>query len=150
MAYLVVPEGQIQRFRDQVIHLPGAGNPVLQATVADFMEQGHFTRHLGKMRKAYAQRYGYLAQALALHLGDRIQVLPRAGGMHLLARLTGTMGDKELVAAAEAGGLALHPLSEWEIRPSAFRGVLMGFANFTAAEQANVAVARLAAIWPVD
>ncbi|MFQ2630620.1 PLP-dependent aminotransferase family protein [Aeromonas caviae] len=150
MAYLVVPEGQIQRFRDQVIHLPGAGNPVLQATVADFMEQGHFTRHLGKMRKAYAQRYGYLAQALALHLGDRIQVLPRAGGMHLLARLTGTMGDKELVAAAEAGGLALHPLSEWEIRPGAFRGVLMGFANFTAAEQANVAVARLAALWPVD
>jgi len=138
------------RYHDQVIHLPGAGNPVLQATVADFMEQGHFTRHLGKMRKAYAQRYGYLAQALALHLGDRIQVLPRAGGMHLLARLTGTMGDKELVAAAEAGGLALHPLSEWEIRPGAFRGVLMGFANFTAAEQANVAVARLAALWPVD
>lgn len=122
LAYLVVPEGQVARFRELASHLPGAGNPVLQATLADFMDQGHFTRHLSKMRKAYAKRHGYLVDALAARLGDRLRVQPQAGGIHLLAQVAGGVTDQQLVEVAQANGLALHALSSWYMNPAQQRG----------------------------
>src|SRR5690606_7213662 len=50
LAYLVVPESHLERFRDAADRAIGPGPILLQATVADFMEQGHFARHLRRMR----------------------------------------------------------------------------------------------------
>lgn len=150
LAYLVVPEAQVARFRELVAQLPGAGNPVLQATLADFMEQGHFTRHLSKMRRVYAERHGYLVDALATRLGERLRVQPQAGGIQLLAQVAGGATDQQLVEVAQANGLALHALSSWYMNPAQQRGVMMGFANFASAEQADRAVQQLLSLWPAE
>ncbi|WP_378003374.1 aminotransferase class I/II-fold pyridoxal phosphate-dependent enzyme, partial [Aeromonas dhakensis] len=150
LAYLVVPEAQVARFRELVAQLPGAGNPVLQATLADFMDQGHFTRHLSKMRRVYAERHGYLVDALAARLGDRLRVQPQAGGIQLLAQVAGGVTDQQLVEIAQANGLALHALSSWYMNPAQQRGVMMGFANFASAEQADRAVQQLLSLWPAE
>ena len=114
--------------------------------VADFMEQGHFARHLRKMRALYATRRGYLVDALAQTMGVRLHVQPQAGGIHVLAHLKTQQNDKILAAAAQAGELAVEALSYWRLRKSPQGGLLMGFANFATAEEAAAAVRRLGAI----
>lgn len=143
LAYLVVPVSQIDKFRDHVDHLPGSGSILPQAMVANFMEQGHFARHLRKMRILYAARRGYLVDALTQTLGDHLHVQPQAGGIHVLAYLNAGQNDRTLSATAEAKGLAVQALSDWRMRKSSQGGLLMGFANFATTEEAMASAQRL-------
>ncbi|MFT3803286.1 MAG: PLP-dependent aminotransferase family protein [Burkholderiaceae bacterium] len=145
LAYLVVPEPQIGRFRDAVNHVCGPGSILPQATVADFMKQGHFARHLRKMRSLYAARRGYLVDALSQAFGSRLYVQPQAGGIHVLARLTHQEDDKTLAAAAQSDGLAIQALSRWQIGKASQGGLLMGFANVAEPEMAKTLTCRLLA-----
>lgn len=146
LAYLVVPEQEIDRFRDTVALL-GSSPVLFQATVADFMDQGHFARHIKKMRSLYATRRNYLVQALAEVFGEALQVPDRAGGIHVLAYLKSKYNDKALAAAANTNGLAVMALSEWHIRRRSPVGLLMGFANIANPEQALEQVRRLRKIY---
>lgn len=146
LAYLVVPASQIGTFRDTVDHLPGPGSILTQSMVADFMEQGHFGRHLRRMRTLYAARRGYLVDALGQAMGERLHVQPQAGGIHVLAHLDTAQNDKTLAATAEAKGLAIQALGNWRMRKSSQGGLLMGFANFATADQAMASVRRLKAV----
>ncbi|RZA32991.1 MAG: PLP-dependent aminotransferase family protein [Lysobacteraceae bacterium] len=147
LAYLVVPASQVGKFRDTVDHLSGAGAILHQAMVADFMEQGHFGRHLRKMRALYRDRRAYLVDAIVQSLGERLHVQPQAGGIHVLAHLGTGQRDKDLALRAQAAGLAVQALSDWRMRASSQAGLLMGFANFATADDAAASVRRLAAVF---
>jgi GntR family transcriptional regulator/MocR family aminotransferase len=142
LAYLVVPEQEIGKFRNSMVQL-GSSPVLFQATVADFMEQGHFARHIKRMRSLYAARRHYLVQALGKVFGDVLLVPERAGGIHVVAYLTPRYNDKVFAAAANAKGLAVLALSEWHIRRRSPVGLLMGFANIATPEQAVRQVRRL-------
>jgi GntR family transcriptional regulator/MocR family aminotransferase len=143
LAYLVVPETQIEQFRNTASHLCGPGSILPQATVADFMEQGHFARHLRKMRSLYASRRRYLVDALLQAFGSHLQIQPQAGGIHVLAHLNTRQNDKALAQAAQSHGLAVQALSNWRTRGGKQGGLLMGFTGFITQEQASAAVQRL-------
>lgn len=143
LAYLVVPEAQVGRMREMVDHLPGPGSILPQATVAEFMEQGHFARHLRRMRTLYAERRGYLVDALAREMPGAVTVQPQAGGIHVLARLEAGRDDRALAAAARARGMGVQALGDWRMGKSRQGGLIMGFANFATQEAATDAVRRL-------
>ncbi|RJL47841.1 MocR-like pyridoxine biosynthesis transcription factor PdxR [Pectobacterium carotovorum] len=144
LAYLVVPEPQIERFKDTANHFCCPGSILPQATVAAFMEQGHFARHLRRMRSLYAIRRGYLVDALLQTLGSHLVVQPQAGGIHVLAKLAARSNDKSLAAAAQSHGLAIQALNDWRISSSSHGGLLMGFTNVTEPAMAKALVHRLA------
>lgn len=143
--YLVVPKAQIERFTGAAGQLGGVGSFVSQATVAEFMEQGHFSRHLRKMRALYSQRRSYLVDALTDIFGSRMAVQPQAGGLQVLAYPATGQRDALLAQAAQSHGLPLQALSRWRIRASSSGGLLMGFSSFATREQAYASVQRLRA-----
>ena len=143
LAYLVVPQAQVARFKDAVTIFPGPGSISPQATVASFMEEGHFARHLGKMRTLYAERRSYLVNALERHGADQLQVRPQAGGIHVSAQLASRQDDMALTTAANAKGLAVESLGRWRMRKASQGGLLMGYANFATEDDAAKAVKRL-------
>ncbi|MER1969035.1 PLP-dependent aminotransferase family protein [Castellaniella sp. GW247-6E4] len=144
LGYLVAPEAHIGRFRSAANHLSGPGSVWPQATVAEFMAQGHFTRHLRKMRSLYAQRRDYLVDALAQVFGAGLHIAAtQAGGTHVLGMLHGRRSDRDFAAAAQSRGLAIQALSHWRMRRSGPEGVLMGFANIPGAEEAVALTRRL-------
>ncbi|MER3385997.1 PLP-dependent aminotransferase family protein [Pectobacterium aroidearum] len=144
LAYLVVPEPQIERFKDTANHFCCPGSILPQATVAAFMEQGHFARHLRRMRSLYAIRRGYLVDELLQTLGSHLIVQPQAGGIHVLARLAARGNDQSLAAAAQSHGLAIQALNDWRMNRPSQGGLLMGFTNVTEAAMAKALVHRLA------
>ena len=145
LAYLVVPENQVARFvRSAEVfqqHCPSLS----QATVADFLTQGHFARHLRKMRNLYALRRGYLSEALHAAFGDRLRIDLQAGGIQLLAQLDAGEDDRALAERINACGIGVHALSNWTLRERHPPGLLMGFTNLASAEQARDVVARMKA-----
>ena len=140
MAYLVVPADLTEAFA-RSSRLRGCGcPPLLQAGVADFIRQGHFYRHLKRMRPLYRQRREWLTQALERQLGTWLTAVPQQGGIQLLARLRDGVADTPLAAQAWQQGLAAQALSDWRIDHPAGQGLLLGFANFTRQEETERAV----------
>jgi len=144
LGYLVVPEARIGQFREAANHLSGPGSIWPQATVAEFMAEGHFARHLRKMRLLYAQRRNHLVDALTPVFGARLHIAAaQVAGTHVLAMLQGQCSDRDFAAAAQSHGLAIQALSHWRMRGPGPGGVLMGFANISGAEEAMVLIRRL-------
>ena len=64
LGYVVAPLSQTDRFRAACRVVGGAQPSMDQRIVAEFIEEGHFARHLRKMRALYQQRRSALIDAL--------------------------------------------------------------------------------------
>jgi GntR family transcriptional regulator/MocR family aminotransferase len=144
LAYAVVPERAVERV-ERVAGSMNAGSPaLLQAALADFMEQGHFARHIKRMRTLYGERRMLIADALRQAFGDRMIVDMPHGGIQFAVRFTpgadGPIDDGAVAARAREAGLAVGALSWWyanaRLRRTP-RGLVMGFANVTDAKDAG-------------
>jgi GntR family transcriptional regulator / MocR family aminotransferase len=143
LGYLVVPDELSDAFL-RGARLLTAGPPALeQRVVATFIEQGHFARHLRRMRGLYAARRRALTAALTQRFGDRVALELVAGGMHLLARFPDEAEDSALARRAAAAGLAPTALSSLALAHDCGGGLLLGFANLPE-DTAQAAVAKLA------
>lgn len=131
LGYLVVPEGLVDRFRKVAAGLAPAPSPLLQRVLAEFLHEGHFTRHIRKMRALYGDRRAALAEALAETFGDELGVELSAGGMHLIGRPKGSTSDVELARRAKLAGLGPKELSAFYMsKPE--QGLLLSFTNIPA------------------
>jgi len=143
LAYVVAPISAVARFRAVASNL-NAGCPYLfQASVADFIAEGHFSRHLKRMRSLYAERRAFTQRAFLEVLGDRIRIDLQPGGLHMLAKLADRESDVVLGRHARVAGLAVHPLSPWYTTAKPQQGLLLGFANIVDEKEALRLALRL-------
>lgn len=143
LGYLILPDGLIEVF-ERLLALFYMDSPrFLPAVVTEFMTEGHFARHIRRMRQLYAERRAALAEALAGTLRGRLRVELQAGGMHLIGWLADDMRDVSVAQRAYARGLAVSALSSWRIEPRAEHALLLSFTNIPA-HAARSASQRLA------
>jgi GntR family transcriptional regulator/MocR family aminotransferase len=129
LGYLVAPADLIDVFhaaRWTSDHHP----PLLQQiVVADFMIEGHFTRHIRRMRAHYMAKRDALLDAAQAVIGSRLRFEATDAGLHLTGWLPpGTSDDEAARRAREHGVLAL-PVSRLSVEPSARPGLVLGFGN---------------------
>src|SRR5471032_1637828 len=137
LSYLVVPQEKVARFVETADRMQNQCPRLLQATLARFIEEGYFARHITKMRSVYADRRAMLADALRAALGPRAQIRLQAGGMHLLAMLENESDDGAIALRARSLGLSVQALSAWYAGATSKRGLLTGFTNVRSSEEAT-------------
>jgi len=133
LGYLVVPPDLIDRFvlMRRVIDL---GMPTLyQQVLADFIEEGHFARHIRRMRVHYGGLRRVLFDNLIEILGDMVEIVGDEAGMHLTVLLRSGHRDEELARAAVSHKLSLWPLSRSYVGEPR-QGWILGFGGTTAKE----------------
>ncbi len=136
LAYLVVPPAQVPRF-DRISRLLSGGAAAFnQAILTAFITEGHFGRHIQRMRRLYSERRAATARGLSAALGSRMRIEPQPGGMHLVARMDAGQRDQPLAARMLEQGLYAHPLSRWSTLPDPQPGLLLGFTNIVSESQA--------------
>jgi GntR family transcriptional regulator/MocR family aminotransferase len=143
LAYLVVPEPLVERFARVARMVSNGCSTFGQAIVSDFLREGHFARHIKKMRLLYARRRAMLAAELQRVFGEAVQIELRDGGMHLIASFEGLGSDTALSLRAQEAGLNCRALSERYAGKPAQEGLLMGFANIASETEARRLVGRL-------
>ena len=117
---------------------------LLQSTLAEFMQKGHFARHLKRMRRLYARRQSMLIDLCEDRLAPWISVSANDTGMQLLARLRLPWDDRAVARAALHRGVDVQPVSINYRYQTPEHGLLLGFAALD--EKAmNAAVAGLEA-----
>jgi GntR family transcriptional regulator/MocR family aminotransferase len=137
LAYLVVPESQIQRF-EQIGRTFSGGPPNLtQAIVTAFITEGHFARHIQRMRRLYGERREIAAAGLGDVLGQHMWSEPQPGGMHLILRLRGRLQDRPLARRMREHGMAAYALGAWSIAADPGAALLLNFTNIDTRETAQ-------------
>lgn len=127
LGFMVVPAVLAPRFADAAMSLSPAPGPAVQLATAEFMREGHYLRHLRRMKRVYAARSEALQSALESR-GHRVH----AGGLAVLLRLPDGTDDAAICREAHAFGLAPVPLSAW-YSPTEVRhpGLLLGVSTVT-------------------
>ncbi|MYN38143.1 aminotransferase class I/II-fold pyridoxal phosphate-dependent enzyme [Duganella sp. FT109W] len=139
LAYLVVPPAQVPRFDHISRTLAMAGPALMQHIVTDFMNEGHFARHIQRMRRLYAERRQITADGLSSVLGKHMQVEPQPGGMHLVLRMKGRHTDRALAQRMIEHGMSALALSERGVLPhtASASALLLAFTNIDTPERAR-------------
>ena len=115
--------------------LAGRQSPTLeQAALADFICQGHFARHIRKMRALYAERGQALLNAGKRELEGLLEIQRSDAGMHLIGRLPEGMDDRAASSAASAAGVEVTPLSAYSIEPQQRGALRLGYTGYTPRE----------------
>ena len=146
LAYAVVPQEQVERFQQASQTFRSSCPELTQAIVATFMTEGHFARHIPRMRKLYSERRAFTVAGLNKVLGNRVHIDANPGGMHLILRLGNQMTDWELVERMRQDGLFAEALSEWSLLGEKPSGLLLGFANITSQASAEQLGERILAL----
>jgi GntR family transcriptional regulator / MocR family aminotransferase len=104
-----------------------------QAVLADFIERGHFGRHLRRMREIYSVRYAALLEAARKFLAGVLEVRNVHCGLYTAAHLKNEMSSREAEAAAWAAGVETLSLDRCTLAAADPQGLLLGFASFNEA-----------------
>src|SRR5262249_27376706 len=135
---LVEPLLLMRRFLD--VHLP----VLEQMALADFLHEGHFARHVRRIRQRFIRRRELLHRELRTQLGGLLEVHAPEAGMHLVGWLPPGKDDRRAAQLAAQAGIAVMPISPHSLEPLARGGLVFGYA--TTDEQAIASgVRRLAA-----
>ena len=110
IACMVLPWPLLERWREMFGSYASTVSRFEQQTLRLFLEDGHFSRHLARMRAAYKGRMERLAAALEENFED-VRLTGRHTGLHLLVTLPDGPGEERMIASAWREGVRLRGLS---------------------------------------
>lgn len=139
IGYIIVPTPLLDAFL-AMRHSMDVNLPILeQAALAEFISEGHFTRHIRRMRMLYAERRAALLQAIQ-NLPLELYAPPT--GMHLIGWLPDGVDDRAVARKAAEHQIRVMPLSLFAMEPLARGGLIIGYAAVNQ-EEIAVGVQRL-------
>ncbi|UTV30642.1 PLP-dependent aminotransferase family protein [Photobacterium atrarenae] len=143
VAYIVVPESQVCLFEQCSELFAGNVSTFTQSCILAFMQEGHFPRHIQRMRKLYRERRELAARLFTQILGDKLMIEPQPGGMHMIAKLNDPKRDDiEVSHQMMKAGLFSQALSQWSSK-STHPSLILGFTNIRTEEECQALIYRL-------
>jgi GntR family transcriptional regulator / MocR family aminotransferase len=118
---------------------------LFQRALTDFIRQGHFARHIRRMRMLYMERRLTLIEALRGNLDDRIEIVSADAGMHLVCLLPPGSDDRLVSRQAAAAGISVIPLSTCYLGRVSRPGLVLGYGGVDG-EEIEIGVGKLGQI----
>jgi GntR family transcriptional regulator/MocR family aminotransferase len=132
LGYVVVPRDLVPAFAAAREATDIFSSTLYQAVLTDFIREGHFARHIRRMRMLYKERRTTLAKAIHTQMDDLLEVVGAEAGMHVVALLRPGIDDVAVSRAAARRGISATPLSACYLSPPPRGGLILGFGGTTA------------------
>lgn len=127
LGYAVLPEDLVAPFTVARHLADRQSSALLQTMMTEFILDGHFARHLKRMRALYAEREAFVVDQLKRRLEGIVHTSPRESGMYLIAWLPPEWSDRAAAAALAGAGVATVPLSAITLTTARPPGLLLGY-----------------------
>lgn len=148
VGYLALPERLLGVYREKAGFYASTVSRIDQNILYQFMIQGHYERHLNRMRAVYKAKHDALLAGLR-ELEDSFEIRGEHAGLHVLVTHRGGMGENELVERAARAGVRVYGLSGALIfpEPGIFAStVLLGYGRLSL-EEIRQGTERLKIAW---
>ncbi len=114
ISYMVLPRALMERFRGNLGFYSCTVSSFEQYTLARFLRDGHFEKHINRMRKFYRSRRNRVVSLLeSCPMAEKITILEQDAGLHFLVQVDTAVSDEALTALLAAQGIRVHTLSEY-------------------------------------
>jgi GntR family transcriptional regulator/MocR family aminotransferase len=134
LGYLVIPPDLMTRYA-ATISLTTRHAPLPeQAVLCDFIIEGHFGRHLRRMREVYAERLSILLESAREKLAGLLEISEIEAGLQTVGWLCEGIHGESAMRAAAVHGVEVFPLSRYTRGRVAREGLQLGFAALDARE----------------
>lgn len=118
IGYMVLPSSLKNQIRE-LKYISDINSPILeQKTLARFIEERTFERHIQKMRKLYLKKRNCLIDCLKQQFSDTVQIFGEAAGLHFSASFQGIIFDHSLMTSIKKAGLEITPMSKYDCSKS--------------------------------
>ena len=142
LGYIVAPPALVEPLVRAKAALDRHNAIVPQMVLADFMAEGHFTRHIKRTRDAYAERREALLRGLAARLPHELVCGPSDAGLDLCVHFRRALDQDRVARLALEQGVEVRPLSYYTSRVATAEcavapGLLLGFSAIAPAHIAT-------------
>jgi len=134
LGYLVVPSALVDVFSAARTVAAGQSPLIEQAVLAEFITEGHFGRHIRRMRTLYQERRAVLLDEAKRELTGLLGVQVSDAGLYVIGWLPQGIDDRSVAQLAAAEGVDTAPLSGFYRGSGKRSGLMLGFAAFSAPE----------------
>jgi GntR family transcriptional regulator / MocR family aminotransferase len=142
LGYLVIPKDLIEFFLKTRHAMDLAPPTFYQDVVADFIDEGHFERHIRRMRLLYRERRSLLVDSISEEFGEAVEIDGSEAGMHLVVSFKTSIDDRSVAERAGQQNLWVWPLTASYLKTPEKTGFILGFGS-TASSDIPVAVRSL-------
>lgn len=112
ISYMVLPESLTKRFYKELSFYSGTVSNFEQYTLAAFMENGSFEKHLNRLRNYYQNKRDAILEVLEKKpLGNYLTIKEKEAGVHFLMHIKTNKSEKDIVEQTRNNGIKLVPLS---------------------------------------
>lgn len=149
ISYMVLPPKLLPVLQQKIAFYNQTASLVEQLTVARFMADGQLDKQIRKTRKIYARKNQLLLEQLQAVMGDKIRILGKETGLHVLLEVLSDQDSQTLTCAAASIGIKVTPLSDYTFDPQSAPEhplVIMGYGGIHS-EQIAPAVRMLNEVW---
>ena len=141
LAYMVLPQQLMERYREGLSFYSPTVGSVEQVTLARVLESGAYERYVARIRKRSREERDALLAALgSCGVATRLKVEEEDSGLHFILAAESTRTEDEIARAAAEQGVRLCPLSgfAWEEknreRPDGLRRFVVQYEGRSAAD----------------
>jgi GntR family transcriptional regulator / MocR family aminotransferase len=132
LGYVVVPKDLVPAFSAARDASDIFSSTLYQAVLTDFIREGHFARHIRRMRMLYMDRRRTLVSSIQIHMADMVEVIGAEAGMHLVALLPPGIDDVAVSSRAAEQGVSTMPLSTCHLKSPKRGGLILGYGGANA------------------
>jgi len=136
LSYLVLPYSLLARYRQLYRGYNSSVSLVEQWSMAGFMEQGHWERHVRRTRTVYKKKHDMLLRSVETYFGSRAVVIGQGAGLHVVIRLPETpCSEAEIIERARQKDIRLVQFSDFHVagQPECVT-LILGFGGMTGSE----------------
>jgi GntR family transcriptional regulator/MocR family aminotransferase len=133
LGYMVVPPDLIDAFSRARTLIDRGSAWLDQAVLTDFIVEGHFARHIRRMRALYAERQTLLVDLLRRKCAGRLEIRSAEAGLHVVGWLSPGIDDRPVSEQLSAQGIEALPISSYALTPQPRGGLILGYAAVNAA-----------------
>ena len=114
ISYMVLPVHLANRFYEELSFYSCTVSNFEQYTLAAFIKQGYFEKHINRMRLYYARQRQKIKEVLEKGApGLPCEIRENDSGLHFLLHLKTDLTDREVVKKLAEQGVRVHALSEY-------------------------------------
>jgi GntR family transcriptional regulator/MocR family aminotransferase len=130
VGYVVLPEPLIDPFVALRYRTDFRNSSFDQAVLCDFIVDGHFARHLRRMRNLYAERLATLMEGARQHLGGLLEISNVRAGLYTIGYLKNGITSRQAEKLATAQGVEVLAVDRFTLRRPDPNALLLGFGGF--------------------
>ena len=114
IGYVILPDGLMAEFQKKLGFYSCTVSSFDQYTLARFLSQGQFEKHINRQRKRYKARRNRVLEIISnCPQAEKLRVLEQDAGLHFLLQVDTDLQEEQLAERWAQEGLKVRPLSSY-------------------------------------